>query len=51
MALTMSFAVALRTSAVTRLEDLTKGTLVRGVLGDRAVRVVDVLGTVPTPSP
>ena len=27
---------------VTRLEDLTKGALVRGVLGDRAVRVVDV---------
>ena len=26
----------------TRLEDLTKGALVRGVLGDRAVRVVDV---------
>jgi SNF2 family DNA or RNA helicase len=27
---------------MTRLEDLTKGALVRGVLGDRAVRVVDV---------
>jgi SNF2 family DNA or RNA helicase len=27
---------------VTRLEDLTKGALVRGVLADRAVRVVDV---------
>ena len=28
--------------ALARLEDLTKGALVRGVLGDRAVRVVDV---------
>jgi hypothetical protein len=28
--------------AVTRLEDLTKGALVRGGLGDRAVRVVPV---------
>ena len=27
---------------LTRLEDLTKGTIVRGGLGDRAVRVVDV---------
>jgi hypothetical protein len=27
---------------VTRLEDLTKGTLVSGVLGDRTVKVVDV---------
>jgi hypothetical protein len=27
---------------MTRLEDLTRGALVRGVLGDRAVRVVDV---------
>ena len=25
-----------------RLEDLTKGALVRGVLGDRVVKVVDV---------
>jgi hypothetical protein len=25
-----------------RLEDLTKGALVRGVLGDRVVKVVDI---------
>ena len=28
--------------SMARLEDLTKGALVRGVLGDRPVKVVDI---------
>jgi len=42
MGFTRSFDGRGPVRAVTRLEDLTKGALVRGVLGDRAVRVVDV---------
>ena len=39
-----------RSHLIARLEDLTKGALVSGILADHAVTVVDVPGTAPRSS-